>query len=180
MSDRAPLYPVSRRHLQAISDEIGIIQHALGALPDLTHGYCTDDVARALLVDLLQAAEIGWAQVAPSAWRAILESAFADDSGRVRNFRGTAGDWLDRAELSRSDEWAFGPREPYECNGDVDHVVFPCGWIVDELRDEVRMYYGAADTRIGLATARLSAVLDYVRACPGGQERRRGDPSQGS
>jgi Predicted glycosylase len=82
--------------------------------------------------------------------------------------------------LRRSDEWAFGPREPYEVHGDVHHVVFPCGWIVDELRDEVRMYYGAADTRIGLATARLSAVLDYVRACPGGQQRRRGDPSEGS
>ena len=84
--------------------------------------------------------------------------------------------------LRRSDEWvsmAFGPREPYECAGDVDHVVFPCGWIVDELRDEVRMYYGATDTRIGLATACLSAVLDYVRACPGGQQRRRGDPSEG-
>jgi hypothetical protein len=96
VSDRAPLYPVSRRHLGAISDEIGIIQHAAGALPDLTQGYRTDDVARALLVDLLHAAEIGWAEVGPSAWRAIrfLESAFADDSGRVRNFRGTAGDWL--------------------------------------------------------------------------------------
>ena len=96
MSDRAPLYPVSRRHLDAISDEIGIIQHALGALPDLAHGYCTDDVARALLVDLLHAAEIGWAEVAPSAWRSIrfLESAFADDSERVRNFRGMTGDWL--------------------------------------------------------------------------------------
>jgi hypothetical protein len=57
VSDRAPLYPVSRRHLEAISDEIGIIQHALGALPDPTHGYCTDDVARALLVDLLHAAD---------------------------------------------------------------------------------------------------------------------------
>jgi hypothetical protein len=57
--DRAPLYPVSRRHLEAISDEIGIIQHAQGALPDLTHGYCTDDVARALLVDLLHAGQLG-------------------------------------------------------------------------------------------------------------------------
>jgi predicted GH43/DUF377 family glycosyl hydrolase len=81
--------------------------------------------------------------------------------------------------LRRSDEWVFGPREPDEGAGDVNRVVFPCGWIVDELRDEVRMYYGAADARIGLATARLSAVLDYVRACPGGQQRRRGDPSEG-
>lgn len=96
MPDQAPLYPVSRRHLDAISDEIGIIQHARGALPDLTHGYCTDDVARALVVDLLHAADLGWAKVAPSAWRAIrfLESAFADDSESVRNFRGRAGDWL--------------------------------------------------------------------------------------
>jgi predicted GH43/DUF377 family glycosyl hydrolase len=81
--------------------------------------------------------------------------------------------------LRRSNGWAFGPREPYERDGDVDHVVFPCGWIVDELRDEVRMYYGAADTRIGLATARLSDVLDYVRACPRPKQRRWGDPSPG-
>jgi len=96
VSDQAPLYPVSRRHLEAITDEIGIIQHARGPLPDLTHGYCTDDVARALLVDLLHAPELGWAEVAPSAWRAIrfLESAFADDNGRIRNFRGRAGEWL--------------------------------------------------------------------------------------
>ena len=68
----------------------------MGAVPDLTHGYCTDDVARSLLVDLLHAAEIGWAEVAPSAWRAIrfLEDAFADGSGRVRNLRAAAGDWL--------------------------------------------------------------------------------------
>jgi predicted GH43/DUF377 family glycosyl hydrolase len=81
--------------------------------------------------------------------------------------------------LRRSNGWAFGPREPYERDGDVDHVVFPCGWIVDELRDEIRMYFGAADTRIGLATARLSAVLDYVRACPRPKQRRWGDPSEG-
>jgi predicted GH43/DUF377 family glycosyl hydrolase len=81
--------------------------------------------------------------------------------------------------LRRSNGWAFGPREPYERDGDVDHVVFPCGWIVDVLRDEVRMYYGAADTRIGLATARLSAVLDYVRTCPRPKQRRWGDPSEG-
>jgi len=96
VSDRAPLYPVSRRHLDAISDEIGIVQHARGAVPDLTHGYCTDDVARALQVDLLHGAELGWPEVAPSAWRAIrfLEDALAKDPKRVRNFRDAGGDWL--------------------------------------------------------------------------------------
>jgi predicted GH43/DUF377 family glycosyl hydrolase len=35
-------------------------------------------------------------------------------------------------------------------------------------RDELFLYYGAADTCIGLATARCSEVLDYLLACPPG------------
>jgi predicted GH43/DUF377 family glycosyl hydrolase len=64
--------------------------------------------------------------------------------------------------LRRSSEWVFGPREPYERTGDVGGVVFPCGWIVDG--DIVRLYYGAADTCIGLATASVSALLDWLDA----------------
>jgi len=33
---------------------IGIWQHARGAKPDHRYGYCTDDVARAIVVDVLQ------------------------------------------------------------------------------------------------------------------------------
>ena len=91
---------------------------------------------------------------------------------------------LDLAEpwvvLRRSDEWAFGPHEPYELDGDVAHVVFPCGWIIDEARDELRLYYGAADTRIGLATARLGEVLDYVGSCPRPVRARAGAPRESS
>ncbi len=86
---------------------------------------------------------------------------------------------LDREDptvvLNRSDEWIFGPRELFERAGDVSDVVFPCGWIVDEAADSITLYYGAADTRIGVATAGFSAVLDYLRACPQPQRRRRDD-----
>ncbi len=116
----------------------------------------------------------------PDGWLILYHGAHRTASGAIYRVGFALLDLEDPTIcLRRSDEWAFGPREPYERDGDVDLVVFPCGWIVDELRDEVRMYYGAADTRIGLATARLSAVLDYVRACPGGQQRRRGDPHEG-
>ena len=116
----------------------------------------------------------------PDGWLILYHGAHVTASGAIYRVGFALLDLEDPTiVLRRSDEWTFGPREPYELDGDVDHVVFPCGWIVDELRDEVRLYYGAADTRIGLATARLSAVLDYVRACPGGQQRRRGDPSAG-
>ena len=68
--------------------------------------------------------------------------------------------------LRRSDEWIFGPEEPYEKFGDVNNVVFPCGWILDEDTGIVRMYYGGADSCIGLATAKLSELLNYINKCP--------------
>ncbi len=71
-----------------------------------------------------------------------------------------------RIVLRRSDEWVFGPGERYEREGDVGGVVFPSGWVVGADGDELRVYYGAADTSVGLATASLSEVLDYVLTCP--------------
>jgi predicted GH43/DUF377 family glycosyl hydrolase len=62
--------------------------------------------------------------------------------------------------LRRSSEWVFGPREPYERTGDVGDVVFPCGWVVQG--DEVRIYYGAADTTIALATSSLKGLLGWL------------------
>jgi predicted GH43/DUF377 family glycosyl hydrolase len=77
-----------------------------------------------------------------------------------------------RRVLHRTDEWVFGPSEPYEQTGDVGGVVFPCGWIHDPTTDELRIYYGAADTAIALATATLSDLVAYVRSCPRPEHRR--------
>jgi len=68
--------------------------------------------------------------------------------------------------LHRTDEWTFGPTSPYEITGDVGRVVFPCGWTLDEATDRLRLYYGAADSVIALATARFSEVMAIVRAAP--------------
>lgn len=62
--------------------------------------------------------------------------------------------------LARSDDWVFGPEQPYELFGDVGKVVFPCGWILQG--DEIRLYYGAADTCLALARARLSGLLAWL------------------
>jgi hypothetical protein len=93
----APLHPVSRRHLRALTGEHGIFQHAIGSRPDPAHGYCVDDVARALQVDLLHARTLGWSVVADSAERSLrfLEDAFDPSIGRFRNFRGADGEWLE-------------------------------------------------------------------------------------
>lgn len=71
--------------------------------------------------------------------------------------------------IYRSDEWIFEPEADYERFGDVDKVVFPCGWV--EVDGEVRIYYGAADSRIGLATARVADLLDWLRQTSGRMRR---------
>jgi len=63
------------------------------------------------------------------------------------------------------------PREIYELAGQVPNVVFPSGMIVEEFDDqgfarpesEVKVYYGAADTVVGLATTTISALLAAAR-----------------
>jgi predicted GH43/DUF377 family glycosyl hydrolase len=65
--------------------------------------------------------------------------------------------------LLRGDRWIFGPEEPYERFGDVDNVVFPCGYILEPDGDTIRLYYGAADTCIALATGSLRALLDWLK-----------------
>ena len=63
-----------------------------------------------------------------------------------------------RQVLRRSDEWVFAPETPYERQGDVNGVVFPCGWILDQPSGAIRLYYGGADTCLALATAQLPSA----------------------
>lgn len=62
--------------------------------------------------------------------------------------------------------WIFGPYADYERAGDVPNAVFPCGLTQDEPTGELRLYYGAADTSIALATARLDDVLAAILDAP--------------
>lgn len=69
--------------------------------------------------------------------------------------------------LHRLPAWILAPLADYERTGDVPNVVFPCGLLHDEASDEIRLYYGAADSSICLATARLRDLIDAVLAAPG-------------
>ncbi|MGD9495464.1 MAG: glycosidase [Armatimonadota bacterium] len=62
--------------------------------------------------------------------------------------------------IARSRDWVFGPEAPYETTGLVPNVVFTCGAAVRG--DEVWMYYGAADTCVALATARLDDLVEFA------------------
>ncbi|MGH7802876.1 MAG: glycosidase [Candidatus Binatia bacterium] len=64
--------------------------------------------------------------------------------------------------ISRGSSWIFGPEAPYERQGDVGNVVFPCGYTLDDDGDTIRMYYGAADTSIGLASGSVREILAWL------------------
>lgn len=64
--------------------------------------------------------------------------------------------------LARGDSWIFGPETSYEREGDVGNVAFPCGTTLGSDRDTIRMYYGAADTSIALATGSVREILAWL------------------
>ena len=100
-------------HLLAMSDDTGLFQHALQCVPDRSHGYCTDDNARALLVacSLANPGERSLPEPLPSRYAAFLQHAWNPDTRRFRNFMGFDRHW--REDVGSEDShgraiWALG------------------------------------------------------------------------
>jgi predicted GH43/DUF377 family glycosyl hydrolase len=64
--------------------------------------------------------------------------------------------------LLRGDEWIFGPEAPYEREGDVGNVAFPCGLTLGADGDTINLYYGAADSSIALAQGSVKEMLEWL------------------
>lgn len=62
--------------------------------------------------------------------------------------------------LRRSKDYLLAPAALYELTGDVPDVVFPCAALTEG--DKVCVYYGAADTCVGIAFGRISEILDWL------------------
>lgn len=89
-------------HLRHLTDEVGLFEHAQFTTPRREHGYCVDDVARALVVvcrepnataELARMAEVYLAFVVAS----------VQSDGRCHNRRSADGEWTD--EPSLGDWW---------------------------------------------------------------------------
>lgn len=102
-------------HLKAFTDDTGILQHATYTIPDRTHGYCTDDNARALLVAAMGEKYLpanGWGlDVLSGHYLGFLLYAFNDEKGRFRNFMSYARQWTE--EIGSEDAhgralWSLG------------------------------------------------------------------------
>lgn len=66
----------------------------------------------------------------------------------------------------RSRYYILGPHELYERIGDVPNVTFPCAALTDSATGRIAVYYGCADTVIGLAFTTADELINYMKRYP--------------
>lgn len=165
-------------HLLAMSDSVGMLQHAHYVVGDRNHGYCTDDNARALIV-ALQAPEQAPGRVRRMAARylSFLHHALHPDTGRFRNFMSYDRRWLEdegsedshgRALAALGKAVQLAPSEGLRASAlHVFERALPAAIELPSLRACAFTVYGVdaylsryhGDTRAGQALAQLAQRL---------------------
>jgi glycosyltransferase involved in cell wall biosynthesis len=106
------LPPLKLDHLHHLTDETGILQHAIFTIPNYREGYTTDDNARALMVSaLLEELGIKEATQLETRYLAFLWYAFNEGTKRFRNFMDYRRKWLEETGSDDSHGralWALG------------------------------------------------------------------------
>src|SRR5947208_13610105 len=122
-------------HLLTLADDVGVVQHAHGIIPNRDSGYCVDDVARLAVVSLALA-DRGDEQVwTANLYRSLAFLRAAAGDGGMRNFMGYDRRWLDEPHVGdhvgRS-IWALGD---ILTTAWIPAVVRPAGDLLDRLVD---------------------------------------------
>jgi hypothetical protein len=105
---------IDLRHLLRLTDDTGVVQHAMCAIPNRHEGYCVDDNARALLLTLyLDKLGVNSSEVAvlQSRYAEFVNHAIDESSGQVRNFMSYSRNWLEESGSSDSigrTAWTLG------------------------------------------------------------------------
>ncbi|RKY74155.1 MAG: glycosyl transferase family 1 [Candidatus Latescibacterota bacterium] len=104
---------INLAHLRIMTDNTGIFQHAIYATPNRSHGYCTDDNARAAIVALMNFRLFKDESILPllHIYLSFLDYSLDRETGRARNFMSYDRRWLE--EIGSEDchgrtLWALG------------------------------------------------------------------------
>src|SRR5690554_6870502 len=116
--------PIKLDHLHALTDYTGILQHAKYNVPDRSHGYCTDDNARALLLAVMlqnEVQNVDEVNQLASIYLSFLDYAYNAQNGKFRNFMNYERQWLEKEGSEDSIGraiWALGYTAAYTnvCN----------------------------------------------------------------
>jgi hypothetical protein len=155
-------------HLLTLVDDVGIVQHAHGIIPNRDSGYCVDDVARLAVVSL-ELARRGDEQLWTSTlYRSLGFLHAATGEGGMRNFMGYDRRWLDEPHagdhVGRS-IWALGE---ILATAWIPAVVEPSGHLIDRLVGTM------SEVELSLRTAAYTVLglsrLDTDRRRPDARE----------
>jgi hypothetical protein len=95
-----------------MSDTTGLLQHAIGIVPDRAHGYCLDDNARALMLTNLAAGLSRSERACASlTYASFIQHAWNEQREAFRNFMGFDRQWLEDQGSEDSNGravWALG------------------------------------------------------------------------
>ncbi len=93
-------------------------------------------------------------------WLEIYHTVSTTCNGFVYRLKAMLLDLEDPARvIGYTRDFVLWPEHDYEMRGRVANVVFTCNALLDD-DGTVRVYYGAADTNVGLATAPLKGLVD--------------------
>jgi glycosyltransferase involved in cell wall biosynthesis len=111
--DERPLPEIQFGHLHAMTDDTGLLQHAIYSVPDRLHGYCVDDNARGLLLAAMlnTPGEQHLPDHTAACFAAFVQHAWNPDVRRFRNFMSFDRRWLEEQGSEDSHGrtlWALG------------------------------------------------------------------------
>src|SRR5947209_5209241 len=86
-------------HLLTLVDDVGIVQHAHGVIPNRGSGYCVDDTARLAVVSLALGRRGDEQLWTSTLYRALAFLHAATDENGMRNFMGYDRRWLDQPHI---------------------------------------------------------------------------------
>jgi len=70
----------------------------------------------------------------------------------------------------RCENYVLTPEEWYEEKGFVSNVVFPCATLMDAESGKIAIYYGAADSYVGMAFTTVDTIVEYIKTHDGTNE----------
>ncbi len=163
-------------HLNRLTDDTGLLQHAIFSVPNRSEGYTTDDNARALIFRVSRAQAAGPVKGASAAqvvsapepsfrYLEFLEHAFNSSNGRFRNFLGYDRRWN---ETEGSED----------CHG---RALWALGTVLGRSRDEGlrsaagRLFEFSCPAAMGFTSPRawaytLLGIQEYLDSYPGDRD----------
>ncbi|MDM7957535.1 glycosyltransferase family 4 protein [Blastomonas sp.] len=164
MIERTVARPLSKTALaqpsfdgvRRMTDSTGMLQHAIGTIPDRRHGYCLDDNVRALmLVNVTTALDASEQTDRSTIHASFIQHAWNPDNGRFRNFMGFDRQWLEDCGSEDSNGRAIWALAHTAVNNPDKHIR---DWAT-RLYDEALDHSADLDSPRTLAFITLAAAL---------------------